>query len=57
MLFRVVGVYLDDIKVTFADKQQEFTFSKLKDAQDFLEELRKQEALPENYELKIEKIS
>jgi len=54
--YRVIGVYLSGIKVTFGDYNKERTFETHEGAQRYLETIKDQNVLPNTYELAIEQI-
>ncbi len=55
MLYRVIGQMKGSSPVFFCSKKEEFTFSTRAKAQGFLEDIKSEQVLPSNYQLKIEK--
>ncbi len=55
MLYRVVGLMKGGSLVSFCQENEEYTFSTRAKAQSFLENIKSEQVLPSNYQLKIEK--
>lgn len=56
MLYRVIGVYLSGIKITFGEDNKERTFETREAAERYLETIKAENVLPNTYELVVEQI-
>ncbi|KGX92067.1 hypothetical protein N781_02815 [Pontibacillus halophilus JSM 076056 = DSM 19796] len=54
MTFRVIGMYLADVKIQFSVNRKEQYFTNRTDAEAFREQIIKEDILPQYYELEIE---
>lgn len=56
MQYRVICEYISGIKITFGDSNQERTFGTRKEAEQYLTNIEKQDVLPHDYQLLIERV-
>lgn len=56
MKYRIIGHYLNGVKVTFANNNIEWTFESLEEAKRYLDSIKAQNVLPQKYELEIEEV-